>query len=54
MHDDKDIPKIKKKVREEFLEFNINHVTIEIENSDEDCLEDTCVIKNEKHNHHHH
>ncbi len=52
--DDKDIPKIKKKVREEFLEFNINHVTIEIENSDEDCLEDTCVIKNEKHHHHHH
>ena len=48
--DDKDIPKIKKKVREEFLEFNINHVTIEIENSDEDC----CVIKNEKHHHHHH
>ena len=49
-----DTHKIKDKVREEFLEFNINHVTIEIEDKDEDCTHNTCVVKKQSSHHHHH
>ena len=49
-----DIHKIKDKVREEFLEFNINHVTIEIEDKDEVCSHNTCVVKKQSTHHHHH
>ena len=49
-----DTHKIKEKVREEFLEFNINHVTIEIEDKDEDCSHNTCVVKKQTTHHHHH
>ena len=51
---DKDIHKIKDNIRKELIEFNINHVTIEIEDCDEECLDNTCVIKKEKTHHHHH
>ena len=50
----KDIHKIKDKIRKECLEFNINHITIEVEDCDEECLDNTCVIKNGKTHHHHH
>lgn len=51
---DNDVHNIKDRIRKEFIEFNINHVTIEIEDSDEECLDNTCVIKKEKTHHHHH
>jgi len=46
--------KIKNAVRDEFKEHNINHVTIEMELRDENCLEKECVIKSNKLNSHHH
>ena len=51
---DKDSHKIKDKIRKECLDFNINHVTIELEDCDEECLDNTCIINNEKTHHHHH
>lgn len=48
--------KLKKEIRKELLEHGINHVTIEIEEKDEDCKELECIIKstNSIHHHHHH
>lgn len=46
--------KLKKEIREELLEHGINHVTIEIEEKDEDCKELECIIKSTNSIHHHH
>lgn len=51
---DKNSKNIKDKIREELKEFNIEHVTIELETKDELCKESTCKIENHtKHTHHH-
>ena len=55
----KDISKkLKDKVRKELKEHNITHVTIELENIDEHCHDEECVIDNginhSSHHHHHH
>ena len=47
--------KIKKLVKEELKEHGISHTTIEIEDSDEICEDETCKIDTEHpHSHHHH
>lgn len=49
--------KIKKLIKEEMIEHNICHTTVEIESLDEECFDDKCVIKNNnvgEHHHHHH
>lgn len=43
---------IKNKIRETLKKMNINHVTIEIEEKDEKCLDEHCHIKI-SHTHHH-
>ena len=48
---------IKIEIREELLEHGIKHVTIEIEEKDEECNSENCKIDNNiegQHNHHHH
>ena len=46
---------LKKDIRDELLEHEISHVTIEVESENERCLETECnVNKNKKINHHHH
>lgn len=53
----KDNKHIKDNVREKLKDYNINHVTIEIEHLDEKCKEVSCHIDNTKetsHSHHHH
>lgn len=46
---------VKELIRKTLKENNINHVTIEIENSDEHCDEKNCTdMKINKHHHHHH
>lgn len=45
---------IKHIIREKLEEYNINHVTIEIEDNKENCHEKNCDIKTIKHHHHHH
>ena len=54
--DDGNISKLKKKVRDELKEHNINHVTIEIEEVNEKCDFVDCSIdlSSEVCNHHHH
>lgn len=56
---DEEVSKIKKSVKEELKEHGVSHTTIEIENTDEICEEETCEIDIEhkdfhNHNHHHH
>lgn len=54
---DKEVSKVKKLVKEELKEHGVSHTTIEIENTDEICEEETCEIDTEHkdlHNHHHH
>jgi len=46
--------KIKHIIREKLEEFNISHVTIELEDSKELCDEKNCSTKKLKHHHHHH
>lgn len=49
--------KIKKLIKEEMMEHNICHTTVEIESLDEECFDDKCVIKDNNfggHHHHHH
>ena len=49
--------KIKKLIKEEMIEHNICHTTVEIESLDEECFDDKCVIKDNnvgEHHHHHH
>lgn len=52
----KDLSKLKKEVREELLEHNIGHATIEIEDKNDLCEEENCQIKSSSHlsRHHHH
>jgi len=45
---------IKEKVREELKEHGISHATLELEDSDEYCHEQTCVIEQGGGGHHHH
>lgn len=45
---------IKKQIREELEEHNIKHVTIELEEIDEDCSEKNCKVDLEHHEHGHH
>lgn len=55
--DEENTVEVKKKVREEFLEFGISHCTIEIEKTEENCEEEHCEVgevKNIGHHHHHH
>ena len=54
--DYKDLKSLKKKIRDEFKEHNINHVTIETEDKDEFCNDEKChvdISSNHTHNHHH-
>ena len=48
----KDIPSIKKQIREELEEHNICHSILETE--DEVCDDKECNIDLEEHHHHHH
>ena len=50
----KDSAKLKKEIREELEEHGINHVTIEIDEDRDDCLEVECEIKHTESGHHHH
>lgn len=53
-NDRKDLKKI---IKEELAEHNIHHVTIELEEADEDCDEKNCEPQNDGssgHHHHHH
>lgn len=53
----KDTEKLKHEIREEMNEHGINHVTIEIENSNSDCDDKECCVSdsaNLNHHHHHH
>ena len=48
---------IKKRIREEMRKHGIDHVTIELETSTEDCPEKECRVENHSHSthcHHHH
>ena len=51
-----DVVKIKNKIREEMLEHEIVHTTIEIENDDFECNNHDCevLVDTEIHHHHHH
>ena len=51
---DSDHHKIKEAIREELLEHNIVHVTIEIESSTEQCHERHCKVEINSSGHHHH
>lgn len=46
--------KIKENIRKELRNHGINHVTIEIENIDEECSDTECHIETSKTTHHHH
>lgn len=48
---------LKKSIKEELAEHNIHHVTVELEDTDEECSEHECMPKNDEsggHHHHHH
>lgn len=47
------IHEIKHMIREKLQENNISHVTIEIENIEENCDNKNCSISNKKNNHYH-
>ena len=52
---DGDIKKTKKLVKEELKEHGISHTTIEIEDTNEVCEDETCKIDiDNQHSHHHH
>ncbi len=46
--------RIKAQVRQELLEHGICHATLELENEDESCGEETCSVELVTHEHHHH
>ena len=50
---DKNINNVKELIRHELYHNGINHVTIELENINEDCSDKNCSIEI-KHHHHHH
>lgn len=48
---------IKETIKSELKEYGIDHVTLELETTDEKCIESNCKIdenNHNKHNHHHH
>ena len=45
---------VKDRIRKEMKKFEINNVTIEVENEEEVCSCKHCVIKEDKHAHHQH
>ena len=51
---DGDAYAVKQRVREELREHGIDHCTIEIERSDEECHERHCHTDHTRHHHHHH
>lgn len=51
---DKDHMEIKKRIRDELKEHNICHVTLELENTSENCECENCHIDHEVNHHHHH
>ncbi len=53
--DSKKIKELKEKIRLVLKEFNVMHVTIEVEEKEDECGEETCKMQYEiKKNHHHH
>lgn len=50
---DNNINNVKEEIRHKLSHKGINHVTIEIENSKDNCDDKKCVIKNTRHHHHH-
>lgn len=50
----KETQELKKAIRQELSHHNITHVTLEIENVNEECEEEKCSIKNKSHIHIHH
>lgn len=51
---DNNINNVKEEIRHKLSENGIGHVTIEIEDSKDNCDDKKCVIKNIEHHHHHH
>ncbi len=51
---DEDSHNIKDKIREKVKDYNISHVTLEFETSDEHCHHKNCYIKHNECGHHHH
>lgn len=45
---------IKDTIRKSLKEYNISHVTIELESENEKCENNVCELKYQKNNHHHH
>ena len=45
---------VKEKVKEELKEHCISHTTIELEDTNEKCLDEECEINTEMNHHHHH
>lgn len=45
---------IKTKIRSKLKDFNIKHVTIEVENKDEKCSDKNCEVDTRNHHHHNH
>lgn len=53
--DSKNIKELKNEIKKELSEHGISHVTIEIEDSKEECNDEECEVKAiESHHHHHH
>lgn len=50
----KDVSLLKKSIREELEEHDINHVTIEIDEDKDECSDKECEVKHNEHSHHHH
>lgn len=50
----KDTETLKKKIKDEFSEHNINHTTIEFESPSSKCCDKECDIKIKTNTHHHH
>ena len=50
----KDVSLLKKSIREELEEHDINHVTIEIDEDKDECSDKECEVKHNGHFHHHH
>jgi len=49
---EKNINKIKEEIRNKLKEYDINHITIELEKKDYECIEKECVIDKRKNNIH--
>lgn len=45
---------IKKRIKDKMKEMGISHVTLELENPNEECLEKNCSVEVKTHAHHHH